>query len=104
MTGRRVDLHPETAQRDLAALVLTVVELLRQLMERQAVRRFEAGGLGEEQEERLGLTLLRLDEAMDELCERHGVPRSDLGLDLGPLGGLIEEVDAADAPRPGEGP
>ncbi|WBB62905.1 gas vesicle protein K [Streptomyces sp. WMMC500] len=93
MSGRRLDLDPETAQRDLAALVLTVVELLRQLMERQAVRRFEAGGLTEAQEERLGLTLLRLDEAMDELCERHGISRADLGLDLGPLGNLVDDVE-----------
>jgi hypothetical protein len=92
VTDRRLDLEPETAQRDLAALVLTVVELLRQLMERQALRRFEADGLSEEQEERLGLTLLRLDEAMDELCERQGISRADLGLDLGPLGGLIDDV------------
>ncbi|WP_407566369.1 gas vesicle protein K [Streptomyces sp. 184] len=88
-----MDLDPETAQRDLASLVLTVVELLRQLMERQAVRRFEAGGLSEDQEERVGLTLMRLDEAMDELCERHGISRSDLGLDLGPLGNLIDDVN-----------
>lgn len=92
MTDRRLDLDPETAQHDLAALVLTVVELLRQLMERQALRRFEAGGLSAEQEESLGTTLLRLDEAMDELCARHGISRADLGLDLGPLGGLIDEV------------
>ncbi|MEV4441024.1 gas vesicle protein K [Streptomyces sp. NPDC049577] len=85
----RLDLEPETVERDLATLVLTVVELLRQLMERQALRRVEEGGLTEEQEERIGLTLMLLEERMAELCDRHGVDPSDLNLDLGPLGTLL---------------
>ncbi|MFE6199837.1 gas vesicle protein K [Streptomyces sp. NPDC057838] len=84
-----LDLDPERVAGDLAALVLTVVELLRQLMERQAVRRFDEGTLSAEQEERLGTALMLLDERMDELCERHGLRRSDLNLDLGPLGPLL---------------
>lgn len=85
----RVDLDPDHLGRDLASLVLTVVELLRQLMERQAVRRFDAGDLTDEQEERVGTALMLLDERMTDLCERHGLRREDLNLDLGPLGSLL---------------
>ncbi|MEU3934848.1 gas vesicle protein K [Streptomyces sp. NPDC029044] len=94
MTGPRthaLDLDPERVTNDLAALVLTVVELLRQLMERQAVRRFDEGTLSAEQEDRLGTALMLLDERMDELCEQHGLRRSDLNLDLGPLGPLLAD-------------
>ncbi|MFJ6932206.1 gas vesicle protein K [Streptomyces nigra] len=86
-----VDLDPERVTNDLAALVLTVVELLRQLMERQAVRRFDEGTLSAEQEDRLGTALMLLDERMDELCEQHGLRRADLNLDLGPLGRLLAD-------------
>ena len=86
-----VDLDPERVTNDLAALVLTVVELLRQLMERQAVRRFDEGTLSAEQEDRLGTALMLLDERMDELCEQHGLERRDLNLDLGPLGHLLAD-------------
>lgn len=68
--------------------VLTVVELLRQLMERQALRRFETGELTDDQEERIGLTLMLLDDRMTELRERYGLRPADLNLDLGPLGPL----------------
>ncbi|MGW7080445.1 gas vesicle protein GvpK [Streptomyces sp. BA2] len=85
----RLDLDPDAVGRDLASLVLTVVELLRQLMERQAVRRFDAGDLTDEQEERVGTALMLLDERMTDLCERHGLRREDLNLDLGPLGSLL---------------
>ncbi|MFE0107050.1 gas vesicle protein K [Streptomyces sp. NPDC059009] len=84
-----MDLEPETVERDLVALVLTVVELLRQLMERQALRRFETGELSPDQEERIGLTLMLLDERMTELRERYGLRPEDLNLDLGPLGPLL---------------
>ncbi|MDI9829798.1 gas vesicle protein K [Streptomyces sp. KAU_LT] len=86
-----VDLDPERVSNDLAALVLTVVELLRQLMERQAVRRFDEGTLSAEQEDRLGTALMLLDEHMDELCAQHGLRRGDLNLDLGPLGPLLAD-------------
>jgi CRISPR/Cas system-associated endonuclease Cas1 len=86
---RRVDLDPDTVERDLAALVLTVVELLRQLMERQALRRVEAGDLSEDQEERLGLTLMLLEDRMELLRTRFGLEPADLNLDLGPLGKLL---------------
>ncbi|MFE4248295.1 gas vesicle protein K [Streptomyces sp. NPDC056910] len=71
------------------SLVLTVVELLRQLMELQALRRFDTGHLGEDQEERTGLTLMLLDDRMAELRERYGLRPEDLNIDLGPLGPLL---------------
>lgn len=86
---RRMDLDPDTVERDLAGLVLTVVELLRQLMERQAMRRVDAGDLSEEQEERIGLTLMLLEDRMQLLCERFDLKQEDLNLDLGPLGSLL---------------
>lgn len=73
-------------EKGLAQLVLSLVELLRQLMERQAVRRVEAGGLSDEQVERLGTTLLLLKRRMDELCQAFGIDEDDLAIDLGPLG------------------
>ncbi|MGW4805592.1 gas vesicle protein K [Kitasatospora sp. NPDC004272] len=87
--ARRIELDPETVGRDLASLVLTVVELLRQLMERQALRRIDRGDLDEEQVERLGLTLMALEERMAELREHFGLTPEDLNLDLGPLGPLL---------------
>jgi CRISPR/Cas system-associated endonuclease Cas1 len=76
-------------ERDLVKLVLTIVELLRQLMERQALRRVETNELTQEQEERIGLTLMLLEERMTELRERYGLRPEDLNLDLGPLGRLL---------------
>ncbi|MEU6162214.1 gas vesicle protein K [Streptomyces sp. NPDC047130] len=84
-----LDLDPERVGDGLAQLVLTVVELLRQLMEKQAVRRFEEGDLTAEQEDRLGTALMLLDSRMDDLCAQHGLSRDDLNLDLGPLGSLL---------------
>ena len=89
----RIDAEPETVGRDLGRLVLTIVELLRQLMERQAIRRVEAGDLPEETVERLGLGLMRLEEAMDELREYFGLRPEDLNIDLGPLGNLLPPPD-----------
>ncbi|MCN9243475.1 gas vesicle protein K [Streptomyces sp. RY43-2] len=85
----RLDLEPDTVERDLVKLVLTIVELLRQLMERQAVRRFDTGELSEDQEERIGRTLMLLEERMAELRERYDLQPEDLNLDLGPLGPLL---------------
>jgi predicted ArsR family transcriptional regulator len=79
------------AERGLATLVLTVVELLRELMERQAIRRVEDGSVTDEQAERLGRTLMLLNERMDELVEQFGIRREDLNVDLGPLGTLLPE-------------
>ncbi|MBD0694756.1 gas vesicle protein K [Streptomyces sp. CBMA123] len=90
---RRISTDPETVERDLMKLVLTLVELLRQLMERQALHRVEAGDLTEDQEEDLGATLLALHDRMTELCTRYGLTLQDLNLDLGPLGPLLPPGD-----------
>ncbi|QKV97368.1 gas vesicle protein K [Streptomyces sp. NA02950] len=87
--SRRVEVDEESVRQSLAGLVLTIVELLRQLMERQALRRIDQGGLSDEQIEKLGLTLMALEENMTELRERFGLTEEDLNLDLGPLGPLL---------------
>jgi hypothetical protein len=87
--SRRINADPEDVERGLAQLVLTIIELLRQLMERQALRRVEAGGLSDEQIERLGETLMLLSERMEELKHDFGLEDQDLNLDLGPLGRLL---------------
>jgi hypothetical protein len=86
---QRIEADPENVERGLAALVLTIVELLRQLMERQALRRVEAGGLDDETIERLGSTLMALEARMNELKEIFGLDDEDLNIDLGPLGRLL---------------
>ncbi len=70
-------------------LVLTLVELLRQLMERQALHRVDAGDLSDEQIERVGTTLMLLEERMAELRDHFGLTPEDLNIDLGPLGTLL---------------
>lgn len=70
-------------------LVLTIVELIRQLMERQALRRVEQGDLTEDQEEHLGSTLMLLEERMTELRQRYDLTPEDLNIDLGPLGPML---------------
>jgi hypothetical protein len=85
----RVNFDPEGPERGLAQLVLTLVEVLRQLMERQALRRIESGSLSAEEVDRLGRTFLALAERMDELKEVFGLEDKDLNLDLGPLGTLL---------------
>ncbi|MFD9543956.1 MULTISPECIES: gas vesicle protein K [unclassified Streptomyces] len=89
MTASRVDVDSDQLGHDLVALVLTVVELLRQLMERQAIRRIDQGDLTDRQVDEIGTTLMLLDQRMTELCEQHGVRPEDLNLDLGPLGTLL---------------
>jgi hypothetical protein len=85
----RFDADPESLERGLAQLVLTIVELLRQLMERQALRRIDGGGLSDRQVEDLGRTFMELDKRMAELREQFGLSADDLNLDLGPLGRLL---------------
>jgi hypothetical protein len=89
VTPSRLDVDSDQLGRDLVALVLTVVELLRQLMERQAIRRIDQGDLTDSQVDEIGTTLMLLDQRMVELCEQHGVRPEDLNLDLGPLGTLL---------------
>ena len=83
----RIESDADSIERDLFRLVLTLVELVRQLMERQAIRRMDA--LDDEQAEALGTALMRLADSMDELRERYGLRPEDLNLDLGPLGRLL---------------
>lgn len=85
----RIEADRDDLARGLGQLVLTLVELVRQLMERQAIRRVEAGGLSDEQIERLGRALMALEERMDELKEEFGLTQEDLNLNLGPLGNLL---------------
>jgi hypothetical protein len=87
--SRRINADPESVERGLVQLVLTIVELLRQLMERQALRRIDIGSLSEEQIERLGKTFMELDRRMQELRDEFGLDEEDLNLDLGPLGRLL---------------
>jgi CRISPR/Cas system-associated endonuclease Cas1 len=89
MTANRLAIDPDTVERDLVKLVLTIVEVLRQLMERQALRRVDEGDLTEDQEERIGVTLMLLEDRMGLLRERYRLSDQDLNLDLGPLGPLL---------------
>jgi len=84
----QIKLDPENVQNGLMQLVLTLVELIRELLERQALRRIDSGSLTEEEIERLGLTLMRLSEEMERLKEQFGLTDDDLNLSLGPLGKL----------------
>jgi hypothetical protein len=86
---QRIDADPESAERGLVTLVLTLVEFLRQLMERQALRRVDQGNLSEDQVEKIGVTLMALEQRMAELREHFGLSPEDLNLDLGPLGPLL---------------
>jgi hypothetical protein len=86
---KRINADPESTERSLVSLVLTVVELLRQLMEKQSLRRVDRGDLTDDQIEAVGLTLMRLEERMDELVDHFGLTREDLNIDLGPLGPLL---------------
>ncbi|CDR05426.1 gas vesicle protein K [Streptomyces iranensis] len=96
--AQRLRTDADTVERDLAKLVLTVVELLRQLMERQALHRVDKGDLTEEQEERVGMTLMILQQRMEEMCARHDLRMEDLNLDLGPLGTLLSPAGSPAGP------
>jgi hypothetical protein len=85
----RLDASPEDIDAGLGQLVLTLVEFVRQILEHQAVRRMEGGSLDEEEMERLGLALMRLEERLDDIREVFGLDREDLNIDLGPLGRLL---------------
>jgi gas vesicle protein GvpK len=83
-----INADPERVEQGLARLVLTVIELLREVLEHQAIRRMDGGALSEEEIERLGLALLKLNHRMDELKTIFGLTDEDLNIDLGPLGKL----------------
>jgi hypothetical protein len=84
----RLDIDPDSVQRDLGRLVLVIVELLRRVVEHQAVRRMDDDDLTEAQVERMGVALLRLEEKMQELKDAFGLADDDLDVDLGPFGKL----------------
>jgi hypothetical protein len=85
----RVDIDPDDVEHGLAKLVLALVEFLRQLLERQAIRRMEGGTLSDEEVERMGLALMRLEEKVHEMARGFGLDPNELNLGLGPLGKLI---------------
>ena len=85
----RINVDPDSVEKELAKLVLTLIEFVRRLLERQAVRRVEGGGLTPDQIERLGLALMKLEAKMQDLKVHFGLEDEDLNLDLGPLGRLV---------------
>jgi hypothetical protein len=82
---RRVNTDPEHVEKGLAGLVLTLIDIIRELMERQAVRRIEGGTLTPDEIERLGQTFMQLNRRLDELRDDFGLTEADLNPDLGPL-------------------
>ena len=85
----RWNADPDEVQRSVAQLVLTLVEFIRQLLERQAIRRMESGTLTDRQTEDIGRALMQLEATVRDLAARFGIPIEDLNLDLGPAGKLI---------------
>ncbi|MEI6056955.1 MAG: gas vesicle protein K [Lentisphaerota bacterium] len=85
----RINADPDNVEKGLAKLVLTLVELLRQLMEKQGMRRIDRGSLTDEEVERLGITLMKLEQKMEELKKVFGIEKDELNLNLGPLGDLM---------------
>lgn len=90
-TSQRIDCSPENIEQGLAKLVLSLIELLRQLLERQAIRRMEGGTLSDEQVEQMGEALMTLENKIRELAQNFGLTPADLNLDLGPLGRLLDK-------------
>ena len=87
----RIDCNPESVEQGLAKLVLGLIELIRRLLERQAIRRMEGGSLNDEQVENMGLALMKLEQKVHELAGEFNLTPKDLNLDLGPLGKLLDE-------------
>ena len=85
----RWNADPEEVQRSVAQLVLTLVEFIRRLLERQAIRRMEAGTLTDQQTEDIGVALMRLEETIRDMAGKFGIPADDLNLDVGPIGKLM---------------
>jgi len=88
-TVQRIECEPESIEQGLAKLVLGLIELLRRVMERQAIRRMEGGSLSDEQIENMGLALMKLEAKIRELATSFGLKPEDLNLDLGPLGNTL---------------
>ena len=85
----RVNVDPEGVEQGLAKLVLTLVEFLRQLLERQAIRRMDGGTLTDDEIERVGVALMRLEAKVRDIAEAFGLDPDDLNLGLGPIGKLL---------------
>ena len=85
----RWNADPEDVRRSVVKLVLTLIEFIRQLLERQAIRRMDAGTLTADQTEAVGLALMRLEETIRDLGAQFGIAPEDLTLDLGPVGRLL---------------
>ena len=90
-TLQRLDCNAENIEKGLARLVLSLVELLRRLLERQAIRRMEAGSIPDPKIEEMGQALMKLEEKVYELASQFGLRPEELNLDLGPLGNLWNE-------------
>ncbi len=88
--AQRIECSPETIEQGLAKLVLGLIELLRQLLERQAIRRMEGGSLSPQQVEEMGQALMKLEQKVHEMAGQFGLKPEDLNLELGPLGNLLE--------------
>jgi hypothetical protein len=89
--GARIDCSPENIEQGLAKLVLGLIELLRQVLERQAIRRMQGGSLTDEQVESMGEALMKLEVKVHELADQFGLTPADLNLDIGPLGNLLDK-------------
>ncbi|MBV8083773.1 MAG: gas vesicle protein K [Chloroflexi bacterium] len=85
----RINATPEDVEQGLAKLVLSLIEFLRRVLERQAIRRMDGGELSDADIERMGLTLMKLEEKLAELASQFGLSADDLNIDLGPLGKLL---------------
>jgi hypothetical protein len=86
---KRINANPKNVEKGLSKLVLTLIELIRKLLEKQAMRRIDAGSLSEEEIERVGETLMKLENKMQELKGVFGLTDEELNLNLGPLGDLM---------------
>lgn len=88
---QRIECTPDNVEQGLARIVLSLVELLRKLLERQAIRRMEGGTLSNQEIEQMGTALMRLEQKVAELAAAFGLNPEDLNLDLGPIGNLLDE-------------
>jgi hypothetical protein len=88
-SNKKINFNSNNVENGLAKLVLTIIELVRQLVERQALRRVEGGTLSDMEIEELGLTLMKLEEKMEDLKGAFGLENEELNIDLGPLGNLL---------------
>ena len=88
---QRLDLSPEGVDQGLAKLVLSLIELLRRVLERQAIRRMEGGSLTDEQVEEVGTSLMTLEQKVNEMAALFGLKPGDLNLELGPVTNLTDK-------------